>query len=160
MTGAGLFAGLAGAIIIGIVSVIMLPTCSTSQQSWSEFLYTFGQDASQPEGAADLFGLVLAIGSWGALGSVLDSVLGALLQASVVDKRTGKVVEAPNGGRVLVAAKKIGGDEDGTGKPSRILGSGRDILDNNQINFLMAAAMTVGGIWLASLAWNAPLRSL
>lgn len=37
---------------------------------------------------------------WGALGSVLDSVLGGLLQASVVDKRSGKVVEGSGGRKV------------------------------------------------------------
>lgn len=37
---------------------------------------------------------------WGLLGSVLDSVLGGLLQASVVDKRSGKVVEGSGGRKV------------------------------------------------------------
>lgn len=43
---------------------------------------------------------ILAVTGWGALGSVLDSVLGGLLQASVVDKRTGKVVEGTGGKKV------------------------------------------------------------
>lgn len=38
----------------------------------------------------------------GVAGSILDSVLGALFQETVVDTRTGKVVEAPGGGKVLV----------------------------------------------------------
>jgi hypothetical protein len=43
---------------------------------------------------------VLAVTVWGALGSVLDSILGGLLQASVVDKRSGKIVEGTGGGKV------------------------------------------------------------
>lgn len=139
VTGTGLWAGLAGALVIGLVSASMLPKiCDGSIE--------------------DFFGLVLAVGSWGALGSVLDSILGALLQASVVDRRSGKVIEAPNGGRVLVSStpKK----DQATSNASRILGNGRDILDNNQVNFVMAATMTVGAIIAASRALEIPLTGI
>lgn len=43
---------------------------------------------------------VVAMTVWGGLGSVLDSVLGGLVQASVVDKRSGKVVEGSGGKKV------------------------------------------------------------
>lgn len=164
VTGTGLFAGLGGAVVIGVVSVLLLPdlwnwkTCSTVSESR----------------AGDLFGLILAVGAWGALGSLLDSILGALFQASVVDRRSGKVVEAHNGGRVLVSSReqvpltrkeKVDGVSETASaevqaQASRIVGSGRDILDNNQVNFLMAGVMTVGGIGLASLAWEVPVSSL
>ena len=39
---------------------------------------------------------------WGGGGSLLDSVLGGLFQASVVDLRTGKVVEGNGGKKVSV----------------------------------------------------------
>lgn len=45
---------------------------------------------------------VVAVTIWGTLGSVLDSVLGGLLQATVVEKRTGKVVEGEGGSKVSV----------------------------------------------------------
>lgn len=61
---------------------------------------------------------------------------------------------------MLVMAKKFEGDEGTTGKPSRSVGSGRDILDNNQVNFLMAAVMTVGGMGMVSWVWDVPLNTL
>ena len=43
---------------------------------------------------------VIAITIWGGLGSTLDSALGGWFQASVVDSRTGKVVEGVGGKKV------------------------------------------------------------
>lgn len=43
---------------------------------------------------------VLAITVWGGMGSVLDSALGGWLQASVIDTRTGKVIEGTGGKKV------------------------------------------------------------
>ena len=48
-----------------------------------------------------------------------------------------------------------------TGKQSsRQVLSGSDILDNNQINLLMAASMSIGGMVLAGIYWGVPLTSL
>ncbi|CAK3930143.1 Transmembrane 19 [Lecanosticta acicola] len=74
-------------------------------------------------------GLLLAAS--GLAGSVIDSVLGALVQATVTDKRTGKVVEGAGGQRVKVLP-------DG----SRIQ-LGQDLLTNNGVNFAMAALASV-----------------
>lgn len=43
---------------------------------------------------------VLAVSLWGGLGSLLDSALGGWFQASVVDVRSGKVIEGTGGGKV------------------------------------------------------------
>jgi hypothetical protein len=45
---------------------------------------------------------VEAVTIWGGLGSLLDSLLGGWLQASVVDRRTGKVVEGSGGRKVRI----------------------------------------------------------
>ncbi|KAF1821747.1 uncharacterized protein K489DRAFT_359595 [Dissoconium aciculare CBS 342.82] len=63
----------------------------------------------------------------GLAGSVIDSVLGALVQTTVTDRTTGKVVEGAGGTRVKVAE---GGSR---------AKSGRDLLTNNGVNFAMAA---------------------
>nr|POE51905.1 protein pgr [Quercus suber] len=75
----------------------------------------------------------------GLAGSVIDSVLGALVQATVTDKQSGRVVEGPGGTRVRVAE---GG--------SRVL-TGADLLTNNGVNFVMAALTSLGAMLVASL---------
>ena len=74
-------------------------------------------------------GALLAVS--GLVGSVIDSILGALAQATVTDKRTGKVVEGAGGVRVKVLP-------DG----SRVK-LGQDLLTNNGVNFVMAALASV-----------------
>ena len=67
----------------------------------------------------------------GLMGSVIDSVLGAIVQSTVTDKGTGKVVEGPGGQRVKVS---VGG--------SRTV-RGSDLLTNNGVNFVMAAVTSL-----------------
>ena len=43
---------------------------------------------------------------------------------------------------------------------SRKVESGSGLLDNNDVNLLMAVAMSVGGMLLAGYAWNRPLSSI
>ncbi|KAF7549845.1 hypothetical protein G7Z17_g6122 [Cylindrodendrum hubeiense] len=48
------------------------------------------------------------------------------------------------------------GDE----RPSRVVESGWDLLDNNDVNFLMAVTMSVGGMAVASWFWGVPIQSV
>ena len=84
----GTGAGLLGSLLIAITSSILLPFCSTKvavEAGWS-----FGQR----------LGWILFVTALGGFGSLLDSALGGWLQASVVDAKTGKVVEGPGGRKV------------------------------------------------------------
>ncbi|KAK8227841.1 integral membrane protein DUF92-domain-containing protein [Phyllosticta paracitricarpa] len=91
VTRAGLLAGLGGSALLALTASLLLPFCpsssSSSASSWdisSKLAFTLGVAAA------------------GLFGSVLDSILGATLQASVVDVRSGKVVEGDGGRRVPV----------------------------------------------------------
>lgn len=46
------------------------------------------------------------------------------------------------------------------GHPTRVVETGHDFLDNNQVNFLMAFIMSVGGMAIAASAWGVPLASV
>ncbi|KAG6187236.1 hypothetical protein E4U36_008259 [Claviceps purpurea] len=161
----GLAAGFLGSMVIVVASMVFLPTC-TGGEAW-----TLAQRRTF------MLGMVV----WGALGSVLDSVLGAVLQRSVRDVRSGRIVEGEGGSRVLVSAPAAGRapaggendeSEDGKNKdtpgnssvgdrrPSRMVESGWDILDNNDVNFLMASTMSLGAMGLAAWYWGVPLESI
>lgn len=43
---------------------------------------------------------------------------------------------------------------------SRRVESGRDLLDNNAVNVLMASIMSLGGIALASWFWDVPVSGI
>ena len=128
----GLAAGAFGAAVIGVTAALGLPFCST-QWSWAD---------------RGLF--VAAVTLWGTLGSLLDSVLGGLLQRSVVDGKTGKVIEGAGGRTVLVTADGAKGKKGEVGG-SRRVESGREILDNNGVNLLMACIMSVGAVAVAGV---------
>ncbi|KAH8696523.1 DUF92 domain protein [Talaromyces proteolyticus] len=176
----GLLAGVLGAFLVSFASTLTLPFC---EDSWS-WIHRIQW----------LVGMTI----WGTLGSILDSFLGGFLQASVTDKRTGKIVEGSGGRKVLIhpsSAKSSSTATNDAGKynssihatesianiatgarvtrspakaqavisaagpeqPTRKIESGHDILDNNAVNLLMAATMSVGAMLVASYIWEVPL---
>lgn len=175
----GLLAGVLGAFLVAVASTLALPFC---------------EDWSPVQRIQWLVGITL----WGTCGSILDSFLGGLLQASVVDKRSGKVVEGSGGRKVLVESSSTSATSTAASdqakynsslhatesvanaatptrvtrsaakaqavaaapvpeQPTRKIESGRDILDNNAVNLLMAAIMSVGAMLVASFLWDVPL---
>ncbi|KKA26100.1 hypothetical protein TD95_003545 [Thielaviopsis punctulata] len=154
----GLVAGFGGAMAIAATSMFFLPVC--------------GDVVSTPWTKENRGLFMLGISVWGLLGSLLDSLLGALFQRTVADVRTGKVVEGEGGVRVPVSSIGAPGAKadveiktkpasvSGDGKPSRVAVSGLDLLDNNDVNFLMAFIMSIGGIVAASKAWGVPLQDI
>ncbi|KAJ5558849.1 hypothetical protein N7535_009269 [Penicillium sp. DV-2018c] len=166
VTGTGLAAGLLGSFLVSATSAATLPFCASAEFK-DRALWT------------------AAMTLWGTLGSVLDSILGGLLQASVVDKRSGKVVEGTGGRKVLIhpstgkAIKVADGPAKATGSAitssargnqatstidhgheSRRIETGHDWLDNNGVNLLMAATMSLGAMGIAQWFWDLDLSEL
>lgn len=48
----------------------------------------------------------------------------------------------------------------GDQRPSRVIESGWNLLDNNDVNFLMASLMSVGAMGMASWYWGVPFESI
>ncbi|KAI0151199.1 integral membrane protein DUF92 [Pestalotiopsis sp. NC0098] len=191
----GLAAGLLGSFIIVTASLAFLPMCSGQTTG----ALAGGKAWTTSQKSIFAWGLVV----WGALGSVLDSLLGGWFQRSVRDVRSGKIVEGDGGVRVLtstagnpnsrehfkktadVKASVLQGEgkaavekvdasakdpynpQDthrtsnfGDHKPTRVAESGYDLLDNNDVNFLMALTMSLGAMGLAAFYWDVPLTSI
>lgn len=162
----GLVAGLLGSLIIVTISMALVPFCNPKESAENGWSFLQRQR------------FTYALTIWGALGSVVDSFLGGWFQMSVVDARTGRIVEGQGGKRVLIDA----GDPTGMhheksaasnasnkslksslkqSHPSRIIENGYlNILDNNEVNFLMALTMSLGAMGIASRVWNVPFSSI
>ena len=99
----GTAAGFLGSFTIAVTTVFLMPFCSVNTSAAKG-----GPNANMPglEGASgwswqEKMLFLICITMWGGLGSLLDSALGGWFQASVIDTRTGKVVEG-NGGKKVI----------------------------------------------------------
>ena len=137
VTFAGLLAGVGGSAAMAAISVMFLTFCEGS--------------------AHNAIGTFLVASVLGTAGTLLDSFLGAVLQASVVDRRSGKIVEGPGGLKVLTKSTtkprtQAMGHDRKVSEESRSINTGSDILDNNQINLLMASIITLSGLVVGNIA--------
>ena len=105
----GTGAGFAGALIIALISVVLIPFCGLDDLVQRTEL---GSKSSLDGGSGWTWRekgmLMLAITALGGLGSLLDSALGGWLQESVVDARTGKIIEGIGGKKVCSLSCVIG----------------------------------------------------
>ncbi|KAF6230908.1 hypothetical protein HO173_010816 [Letharia columbiana] len=160
VTLAGTLAGFVGAFIIALTSVILIPFCSADTTIRGKFLGNKpGFEGGDGWGWQEKIFWVIAVTIWGGLGSVLDSALGGWFQASVVDGRTGKVIEGSGGKKVLVSGSRTPANKK-SDEPSRRIESGLGLLDNNAVNVLMAFLMSIGGMLISSYVWHVSLRSI
>ena len=180
----GLVAGLLGSSIIVCVAMPLIPFCDAKttmlgqkRQGWT---------------TSDKLQLAAGLTVLGACGSLLDSFLGGWFQRSVVDTRSGRIVEGEGGKTVLVygsSSKSMhykkaevqaklresegeqGAEQQssfnakqkssGEGKPSRVVESGGlGLLNNNDVNLLMALSMSLSAMAVAGWYWNVPLKSI
>ena len=97
----GTLAGFLGAFIIAFTSVTLIPFCAADTTIRGKvFGNKPGFEGGSGWGWQEKIFWVTAVTIWGGLGSVLDSALGGWFQASVVDGRTGKVIEGTGGKKV------------------------------------------------------------
>ncbi|KAL8832294.1 MAG: hypothetical protein Q9191_000348 [Dirinaria sp. TL-2023a] len=156
----GTMAGFLGALVIAMTT-ILIPFCSVEYSSTLPPALGGEQKRVGSKNGwswQEKFLWIVFVTVWGGFGSLLDSALGGWLQASVVDSRTGKVVEGRGGRNVLVFGPGPGTEKDK--ETSRRIESGLQLLDNNAVNFLMASLMSLGGMMVASYAWDVPLQSI
>jgi uncharacterized membrane protein len=187
VTTTGVAAGLYGGLFISLVAMFLMPFC----REW---------------GSRDTLIFAFSTTLAGLCGTILDSLLGALFQASIVDVHSGKVIEGDGGRKVLVHSSNplhlkktselrsnvVGGDgKAGIAKTSgtdaaesiqasrtmqkagasgdavadsqhesRRLATGSDLLDNNAVNVIMAASISVGAMLVTCIVWDLPFSSI
>ncbi|KAL8953141.1 MAG: hypothetical protein Q9222_000962 [Ikaeria aurantiellina] len=101
----GTSAGFLGAATIALTSVILLPFCPVGSSTRTGKLLSDSQpglEGGSGWGLNEKVVWFVAVTVWGGVGSLLDSALGGWFQASVVDARSGKVIEGTGGKQVRI----------------------------------------------------------
>ncbi|KAL9082526.1 MAG: hypothetical protein Q9159_006352 [Coniocarpon cinnabarinum] len=131
----GIAASGLGACVVTGVYVSLIPLCAGQWDAGEQITLALG---------------TIAVGTVGAL---LDSVLGAWFQASVVDVPSGKIVENAQGGKVVFrtadGSYQVAGKQVGRVEEKRKLVMGRDMLSNNGVNIVTGICMAVGTMAVA-----------
>ncbi|TQS37259.1 hypothetical protein Golomagni_02275 [Golovinomyces magnicellulatus] len=99
VTALGLMAGVLGSFIIVVTTLVLTPFCQSPK-------LIGGKNFQRVWGLEEKLIFAVAMTLWGALGSLLDSFLGGWFQQSVVDIRSGKIIEGDGGKNVLVRDAK------------------------------------------------------
>lgn len=134
------------ALLSSLVGLVALGVIAAEDAAATALGYTSSAALSYCTAQAWLVPLAAAAGLGG---SVLDSVLGATLQASYVDERTGRVTCHPPAGAAIVrdsararkalsAQEEAGADVPGGGATFVVV-SGSPILSNEAVNLLSGA---------------------
>ncbi|XP_063783527.1 transmembrane protein 19 [Pseudophryne corroboree] len=114
-----------GITFVGLIASLLGGLCVGAAYYFSQLVFVSDLETAAPQWPIILYGSVA-----GLLGSVLDSYIGAIMQYTGYDERTGKVVNHPT--------------------PEAKLVSGKPILDNNAVNLfssILIALLLPGAAW-------------